>query len=85
MDIWLQKQILGSPERLSIIELHIQDDTYLIVLLILLIYQVNELQLQDPKNLLFHKNLQVDVHLVPTLMVEHAVVKMDVVGISVAL
>ena len=34
---------------------------------------------------MFHKNLQVDAHQVPTLMVEHAVVKMDVVGISVAL
>ena len=55
------------------------------MLLILLTYQANELQLQDPKNLLFHKNLLVDVHQVPTLMVEHAVVKMDAVGISVAL
>ena len=57
----------------------------IIVLLILLTYQANELQSQDPKNLLFHKNLLVDVHQVPTLMVEHAVVKMGAVGISVAL
>ena len=56
----------------------------MIELLILSTYPNNELHLQDPKNLLFHKNLQVDVLLVPMLMVEHAVVKMDVVGISVA-
>jgi len=40
---------------------------------------------KDQKSLLFLKNLLVDVHQVPTLMVEHAVVKMDAVGISVAL